>query len=771
MSARLLRVVPVLAAPLVLITIAQGARTEAVLQSTDPGRTAFEVRCASCHGSDGAGGSRGPAIVDLRQPRASTPAALRDLIRNGVPASGMPALALPDAELTAIVSFVETLRSPAADRPVPGDVALGETYFRVHCSTCHLVRGQGGALGPDLSNLARDRRLAQIERALREPGTLPPLATGGRGAAAPSFTAVSVRMRDGRTIRGLRKYEDLSNLGVIDLEGRFHSISRSQTSEVRVESSLMPKVSASAVEMQNLLAYLTRLSSSAPDTTTVGVSGFSRTSGPAPRASDPAPQSTALAGSLPFADIARPKPGEWPTYHGQLSGNRHSPLTGITTSNVSNLAPKWMFPVPGAQRALQVTPVVAGGLMFVSAVNEAWALDARTGRQIWHFSRPRTPGLVGDPASGINRGVAVLGDRVFLQTDHAHLLALHRLTGQLLWEVEMADYRQHYGSTGAPLAVNDLVIAGVSGGDEGMRGFLDAYRASTGERVWRFWTVPAPGEPGSDTWTGRAWEHGCAATWLTGTYDPEARLLYWPTGNPCPDYNGDERQGDNLYANSILALDPDTGRLKWHFQFTPHDLHDWDANQTPALVDAAFRGKPRKLLLHGDRNGFFYVLDRLTGEFLLGEPFVKNITWASGLDKNGRPVYIPGYQPTPEGTRVCPAVTGATNWPATAFSPATGLYYLMAEEACSIYSRNPNWWVQGQSFYGGTTRRAPNETAAKFLRAIDIQTSRIAWEIPNLSGGVIASGVMSTAGGLVFFGDAAGGAFVAADARTGKVLW
>jgi alcohol dehydrogenase (cytochrome c) len=283
--------------------------------------------------------------------------------------------------------------------------------------------------------------------------------------------------------------------------------------------------------------------------------------------------------------------------------------------------------------------------------------------------------------------------------------------------------------------------------------------------------VPAPGEPGSETWKGRAWEHGCAATWLTGTYDPEARLLYWPTGNPCPDYNGGERRGDTLYANSILALDPDTGRLRWHFQFTPHDLHDWDANQTPALVDATFRGQPRKLLLHADRNGFFYVLDRLTGEFLLGEPFVKNITWASGLDRNGRPLYVPGFQPTAEGTRVCPAVTGATNWPATAFSPATGFYYLMAEEACSIYSQNPNWWVQGQSFYGGATRRAPNETAAKFLRAIDIQTGRIAWEIPNLSGGVIASSVMSTAGGLVFFGDAAGGAFVAADASTGALLW
>jgi alcohol dehydrogenase (cytochrome c) len=428
--------------------------------------------------------------------------------------------------------------------------------------------------------------------------------------------------------------------------------------------------------------------------------------------------------------------------------------------------------VPGqAQRSLQVTPVVVDGLMYVTAANEVWALDARTGRQVWHYGRPRTPGLVGDPAAGLNRGVAVLGDRVFLQTDHAHVIALDRLTGQLLWDVEMADYRQHYGATGAPLVVNDLVIAGVSGGDEGIRGFLDAYRASTGERVWRFWTVPGPGELGSETWGGKAIAHGCAATWLTGTYDPAARLLYWPTGNPCPDYNGSERRGDNLYSNSVIALDPDTGRLRWHFQFTPHDLQDWDATETPVLVDAVFRGQPRKLLLHGNRNGFFYVLDRLTGEFLLGEPFIKNLTWASGLDSRGRPIRVPGQEPTPEGTRTCPAVTGATNWPSPAFNPDTGLFYLMAAESCSVFTKNDQWFVTGQSFYGGGTRRSPGDVNTKYVRAIDIQTGKVTWEIAGLSGGVIASGLMTTAGGLLFFGDAAGGAFVAADARTGELLW
>ena len=480
------------------------------------------------------------------------------------------------------------------------------------------------------------------------------------------------------------------------------------------------------------------------------------------------PMPAEVGDGIPFVDVAQPKPGTWPTYHGHLSGNRFSPLDQINAGNVQHLAPKWMFTIRGAPRDLQVTPVVAGGVMYVTSVNEAFALDARSGREMWHYSRPRTPGLAGDAASGINRGVAVLGDRVFMVTDNAHVIALDRRTGQLLWDVEMADARQNYGATSAPLVVNDLVISGVSGGDEGIRGFLDAYRAATGERVWRFWTVPAPGEPGSETWGGRAIEHGCAATWLTGTYDPESRLLYWPTGNPCPDYNGAERHGDNLYSNSVLALDADTGKLKWHFQFTPHDLHDWDATETPMLIDAEFRGQRRKLLLQGNRNGFFYVLDRLTGKLLLAEPFVKNVTWASGIDPDGRPRLLPGNEPTVEGQRVCPAVAGATNWTSTAFSALTGLFYLFAEESCAIYAKNDQWWEAGKSFYGGSTKRdtAPGKT----VKAVDIQTGKIAWEIPDVGGGIVGSGLMVTAGGLLFYADG-GGAFVAADATNGKQLW
>jgi alcohol dehydrogenase (cytochrome c) len=408
--------------------------------------------------------------------------------------------------------------------------------------------------------------------------------------------------------------------------------------------------------------------------------------------------------------------------------------------------------------------------MYVTAANEAYALDARNGRPIWHYQRPRTPELVGDASSGINRGVAVWNDRLFMATDHAHLLALNRMTGELVWDVEMADHGQNYGATGAPLVVKDLVISGISGGDEGVRGFLDAYKASTGERVWRFWSIPAPGEPLAKTWAGRAIEHGCGTTWLTGTYAPEADLLYWTTGNPCPDYNGDERQGDNLYTDSVVALEPFSGKLKWHYQFTPHDLHDWDAVQTPMLIDAEFGGRRRKLLAQANRNGFFYVLDRLSGELLLARPFVEKMTWASGIGPDGRPQILPGTAPTPQGVKVCPAVEGATNWMSTAYHPGTRLFYLMALEKCSIYTKSADWWEAGKSFYAGNTRLVPNEAGRKYLRALELQTGKIAWEYAQTGPADTWGGALSTEGGLVFFGDDSG-AFAAVDAKTGKPLW
>jgi PQQ-dependent dehydrogenase (methanol/ethanol family) len=738
-------------------------RNHASAQTADAGRRTYQARCASCHGEDGTGGGHGPSIVDVRRPRATSKDAVRDLILKGIPGGGMPAFQIPNAEADAIAVFVMTLKTPPAGaatmgNAAPGDPVAGERFFtgKGNCATCHMVRGlpsgPGGVLGPDLSTIGRDRSPAQIEQKLRDPEAAPPEVTGRRGrGSAPPYRAVTVRLRDGQSIRGIARNESAFDLQLLGMDGKLHLLLKDQVAEVVREKTLMPKVEATADQVRDLVAYLSRLTP------------------------DPNAKATLASGEMgpgiTFADVAHPKPGAWPTYDGNQSGNRFSPLNQIDIGNVERLAPKWMFTIPGAPRALQVTPVVVDGVMYVTSANEAYALDARGGREIWHYSRPRSQGLAGDAASGINRGVAVLGDRVFMVSDNAHLLALHRFTGQLLWDVEMADSRQNYGSTSAPLVVNDLVVAGVSGGDEGVRGFLDAYKASTGERVWRFWTIPAPGEPGSESWTGRAIEHGCGATWLTGTYDPETKFLYWPTGNPCPDYNGDERKGDNLYTASVLALDPATGKLAWYYQFTPRDLHDWDATETPVLVDAQFHGQPRKLMLQGNRNGFFYVLDRVTGKVLLAEPFVKKITWASGIGPDGRPKLLPGNEPTVEGQLVCPSVAGAANWPSTAFNPATGLYYMFAEESCEVYTKNDQWWEAGKSFYGGGTRRPPDDkVSGKFLKAIDIQTGKTAWEIPDVGGGILGSGLMATAGGLIFYGDG-NGAFIAADAKNGKLLW
>jgi alcohol dehydrogenase (cytochrome c) len=428
-----------------------------------------------------------------------------------------------------------------------------------------------------------------------------------------------------------------------------------------------------------------------------------------------------------------------------------------------------MFALPGASH-LEVTPIVVDGVMYVTNVNECYAIDAGSGRRLWHYERPRTKGVAGDAGGGINRGVAVAGDRLFMVTDHAHLIALNRFTGGLLWDQHMADWRQNYGATSAPLIVGDLVISGTSGGDEGIRGFVAAFEQATGKEVWRFWTVPRPGEPGSETWRGRDIAHPCASAWLTGTYDPDLQTVFWPTGNPCPDYDGSQRLGDNLYSDSILALDPTTGRLKWHFQYTPHDVWDWDSQQPPVLVDTEWHGAPRKLLLHANRNGFFYVLDRTDGSLLLAKPFVKKLTWAKEIGSDGRPVLNPDQEPTAAGTKVCPSVDGASNWYSTAYSPATRLYYVQALEKCSIYILSPGQWIAGESFYGGSTRHVPGESPQKVLRAIDIQSGRIEWELSQEGSGSTWGGVLATAGGLVFVAEDSG-ALAAVNASNGNVLW
>ncbi len=460
---------------------------------------------------------------------------------------------------------------------------------------------------------------------------------------------------------------------------------------------------------------------------------------------------------------------DWPDYNGVPGGNRYSKLSQINVTNVSRLTPRWIFQIPESSN-LQVTPVVVEGVMYVTHANECWALDAGSGRPIWHYKRRRTHGIGGTVAGGANRGVTVAGDRVFMVTDNAHLIALHRNTGVLLWDTEMADWHQNYYASAAPLVAGNLLISGIAGGDDGVRGFVAAFDQSTGKEVWRFWTVPKNGEPGSETWKGKNIAHPGGATWMTGTYDPQLDIVYWPTGNAGPDFNGDERAGDNLYTDCDLALDAKTGKLRWYFQYTPHDVWDWDAVQTPVLVDADWEGQPRKLLLHANRNGFFYVLDRVNGKLLLAKPFVKKLTWAREIGPDGRPVRIPNQEPAPGGNKICPPIEGATNWFSTAFNPDTHLYYLQTLEKCGVFTKTDMEWQAGKSFMAGTTRNVPGDEPQKILRAIDIRTGATIWETPQTGTAESWGGVLGTAGGLVFFCDDSG-AFAAVDAVTGKRLW
>lgn len=462
---------------------------------------------------------------------------------------------------------------------------------------------------------------------------------------------------------------------------------------------------------------------------------------------------------------------DWPSMHGQLSGNRYSELRQITPENVAKMAVKWVFAVPNSGR-LQGTPQVYGGMMFVTNTNTVIALDAGSGAKLWEYTKPPTPGLVGNARSpGNNRSVTVAGDKVFMQTDHAHLVALNRHTGQVIWDTEMADFRQNYNATGSLLAVENLVVAGTAGGEQGVRGFLAAYDQTTGKEVWRFWTIPAKGEPGADTWDGIDIAHGGGPTWLTGSYDPATKTIYWPTGNAGPDFNGDNRKGDNLHTCSILALDLMTGKLKWHFQPTPHDEWDWDAVQPVVLVDANWKGSPRKLLLQANRNGFLYVLDRTDGKMLLASPLVKKLTWAKGIAPDGRPLMNPNQVPSTEGTLICPAVEGAANFFSTSYNPATKLFYVNTLERCAVYTRRVTpEWQPGQSYQGGGGRRDPDDKPQKFLRAFDIETGKPVWEVPQEGPGDTWTGTLTTASGLVIFGDD-GGSLAAADAKTGKRLW
>jgi alcohol dehydrogenase (cytochrome c) len=466
--------------------------------------------------------------------------------------------------------------------------------------------------------------------------------------------------------------------------------------------------------------------------------------------------------------LVQPVAANWTSYNGDYTGRRYSALNQITPDNVAQLRAAWVFH-PGNSQRLEVTPVVVRGVMYITSSNDVFALDARTGRSLWHYRRPISSGLLDDAAAHKSRGVAVWKDSVYAETDDAHLLRLDARSGGLIWDVEYAKKSEHYGATSSPLAVKDEIVVGTSGGDSGVRGFVAAYDAQTGKLKWRFWTIPGPGEFGSSSWPGKSYLYGGATTWMPGTYDTSLNTVYWTTSNAAPDFVGDTRPGDDLYTACVLALDADSGKLKWYFQFTPHDLYDYDATETPVLVDTQEKGTTRHLLVQANRNGFFYVLDRTNGKFLHATPFVDKLNWAKSIDASGRPI-LSGLIPTAEGTYICPGIVGATNWFSPSYNPDTGLFYFMALENCNIYFAKAETFKRGETYYNTGTKRPPDERSQKILLAFSVPDGKPVWRYPQVGRGGSWGGTLSTAGRLLFFADDAE-SLEAVNPSDGTPLW
>jgi PQQ-dependent dehydrogenase (methanol/ethanol family) len=701
----------------------------------------FTRTCSLCHGGDGMGTDRAPTLVNSPRLRMMSDSDLADIIRKGK--GKMPAFTLAPADLAAMTRYLRSINpgAVAAETTVPGDAKVGESIFfgDGQCASCHVERGRGSSIGPDLSSVANRLRAADLKQAFVNPGAS--ITTG--------YGSVTVVRNDGSKLQGFARAEGSHDLVLQTKDRKLRLLLDSEyQSLIREKTPAMPAYRGTEDQQRDLFAFLATLKG-------VGVGAL--------RGGEWQPP----VSQAEIDQVAHPKQGDWPTYNGTLDGNRNSNLDQINLENAAKLQMQWSYSIP--YFGLETTPVVIDGVMYVTGNNQVYALSGKTGREIWRYERPKSVSaqISGDAAIGVNRGVAVLGDRVFYLTDDAHLIALDRLTGGLLWDVNTHEGAAgQYGGTAAPLVVGDLVVTGVSGGDNGIRGFVAAYKATTGEEAWKFMTIPKPGDSGpvADTWKGSALEEGGGATWLTGSADAEAGVVYWAAGNPHPDTDGDERLGSNLYTNSDLALDAKTGKLLWYYQFTPHDLHDWDANEPIVLADTTWKGQPRKLLLHANRNGFLYVLDRTNGKPLLASRMVDRLNWASGIDPaTWTPTLLLANETTGQPTMACPAVRGATNWYSTAFNPATRLYYVMTVEDCGMYHKAED---------GGFGRYSdPANPAQKILRAFDIETGKVVWQI-DLPGPVQSnySGVLTTAGGLLFFGESSGG-FAAVDAHTGKYLW
>lgn len=491
----------------------------------------------------------------------------------------------------------------------------------------------------------------------------------------------------------------------------------------------------------------------------------------------PAPARTAPVTDVPFSRMLQSdkEPQNWLTFNGNLAAQHHSGLKQITPDNAKNLELKWVaqFRQADRQDKFEATPLVVDGVMYaIQSPNDVMALNAETGKTLWTYSHKPAAGTKNPCCGNLTRGVAIGGDKIFLATLDAELIAINAKTGKEVWKTTVGDYKVQESQTAAPLVVKDKIITGIAGGEHGIRGFIAAYDMNTGKQVWKFWTVPAPNEPGGNTWSGDSYLHGGAPIWVTGSYDADTNLTYWGTGNAGPDWDGDARLGDNLYSSSVIALNADTGKLSWHYQFSPHNEFDWDATQVPVLADFQFQGRLRKTMLWANRNGVFYVLDRTNGQFLLGKSFVKT-NWYTGFDEKGRPLRAPGIEPTKAGTLVYPGNQGGTNWYNPSYSPTTGLFYVPTwENSSSTYVKGeePPEFHDGASFTGLFPKGGnPNDDVFSAIGAIDPKTGERKWTF-RMSAPSTEGGVLTTASNLVM-GGGRDGQFVILDARDGKKLW
>lgn len=748
---------PVLGAATLLAVTAIGLKAQPADTPSNPfardpsaaagGKATFEGTCAACHGAGGTGG-RGPALNGGRFTHGDEDYDLFKTIHDGVRGTEMPSFSmLPANDIWKIVSYIRSLSGGSASASavqIKGDAGRGQTLFfgAGGCSSCHEVNGHGSTVGPDLSaEGARDA--AAIRAAMLHPAPARPNQGGG-----PRW--VNIVTGDGKALHGTVRAEDSFSLLLLADDGKIVKVDRLAARSIADDPA--PRAAMSAVaklpeaQRDDLLAYLAAQKKR-------DVSGKIPPSG-----SDTLPVSRLLS--------AKTEPGNWLTYWGGYDAHHFSPLTQINARNAFQLQARWTAQLPGASQ-VKGTPLVIDGIMYASgSPGEVQAIDARTGQQIWKFNRKQD---VTNPyqINPTNRGVAVLDGRVFVTTLDNLVIALDAKTGRELWEKRAADTLEGYEMTGAPLALPGKIIVGVGGGEFGLRGFLDAYDPATGERLWRFETIPGPGEPGHETWPGDSWKLGGGGTWLTGSYDPDLKTLYWAVGNPAPSFNPHVREGDNLYTNSVIALDPDTGKLKWHYQFTPNDSHDWDSQEAMVLADAKIGGQTRKLILHADRNGMYYVLDRETGKFIQATAFVQQ-TWNDGFDANGRPKVKAESVASTEGAVAYPAI-GGTNWQAPSYdAPKQRFFVIFSDSPRKITAEEPKF-EKGRQYTAGRGANVQGAAAAQGVQAMDALSGKQLWRFP-LSRGTLGAGLLATAGNIVTVGSADGNVIVL-DSATGKALW